>query len=349
MDWKENVQEELKNPNFYIVCGDSITKICNDSFKDIYDVIKNAYELHGKKQTVNPNSYFLRFPDKINARIIALPSYIGGLFNVAGIKWISSYPDNIRKGIQRASAVIILNDYETGYPFACLEGSLISALRTANSAVLAAEFIVQSLKAQNTTLGIVGNGFIAQKIYQVFENREWKFNKIYLYDTIKGESLKFKTSQISEFERSKVVICKSVSELLESSSLIIFTTTATTPYIDNVKLLKHNPIILHISLRDLSPQIILDSYNIVDDISHILSANTSIDLAYQQSNTISFITCTLSDLILKKIALKNNKPIIFSPMGLGILDLALGKYIFEKAHQRNLTHNIPSFFYNIKR
>ena len=100
------------------------------------ELVEATYRLHGAGDSVNPPSYFLRFPDRPTARIIALPASIGGQVRVDGLKWISSFPDNVAAGIPRASAVLILNDHDTGYPFACLESSIISATRTAASAAL---------------------------------------------------------------------------------------------------------------------------------------------------------------------------------------------------------------------
>ena len=105
------------------------------------ELVEATYRLHGTGDSVNPPSYFLRFPDRPSSRIIALPASIGGELRVDGLKWISSFPENVAAGVPRASAVLILNDHDTGYPFACLESSIISATRTAASAALAADWL----------------------------------------------------------------------------------------------------------------------------------------------------------------------------------------------------------------
>src|SRR5437016_14449633 len=149
-----------------IINGKSVFDIVRAHRSECIRIVREAYLAHADGQSVNPDSHFLRFPDKPDCRIIALPAYLGNGFDVAGLKWIASYPANVQGGFPRASAVLVLNNYETGYPFAILESSIISAARTAASAVLAAHWLNgQSRQAQS--LGIVGTGFSARYVYSV--------------------------------------------------------------------------------------------------------------------------------------------------------------------------------------
>src|ERR1051325_6174934 len=124
-----------------IINGKTVSDIIRGHRAECIEVGRHAYLAHARGQSVNPDSNFLRFPDKPDCRIIALPAYVGDGFHVAGMKWIASYPRNVEQGFPRASAVLVLNSYDTGYPFAILESSIISAARTAASAVLAADWL----------------------------------------------------------------------------------------------------------------------------------------------------------------------------------------------------------------
>src|SRR5947208_15981695 len=129
--------------------GKTVCDVVRARRSECIRIVREAYLAHADGQSVNPDSYFLRFPDKPDCRIIALPAYLGNGFEVAGLKWIASYPANVQRGFPRASAVLVLNNYETGYPFAILESSIISAARTAASDALAAHWLNgQSSRAQ---------------------------------------------------------------------------------------------------------------------------------------------------------------------------------------------------------
>ena len=334
-------------PNFNVIDGEAIRKTIEASRSEILELVKESYLLHHDKKSVNPDSYFLRFPSKPNSRIIALPAFIDGNFNVAGIKWISSFPDNVNKGIARASALLILNDFNTGYPFACLESSLISATRTAASATLAAEYLLNNGK-QTAHVSIVGNGIIAKHIVNFFIDCKWNIEKLHLFDSNKKSSEGLKRIVESNF-KGNIIIEDTLEKAVRKSELIIFTTTANVPYVSDFSLFKHNPVILNISLRDLSPEIILQSWNFFDDVEHCMKAETSPHLAEKLIGNRSFVTGTIAEVINKNVKIKNDKPIIFSPFGLGILDIALGKNIYDKVVNSSSRTRVENFFSDVDR
>lgn len=331
------------NNIFSVITASTVNKIIYQETHKIYEVVKNAYISYGQKQALNPPSYFLSFPDKEKSRIIALPALITQNPRVAGIKWISSNPDNLKSGLKRASAVIIINDYETGYPIACLEGSVISALRTVYSAILVSEYLL-NIKNIRQTIGIVGAGNLSEQFVQGVYNQKWITDKIILFDLDNNASVRLK-EKINQINSTiEVSIAQELKELITQSQLIFLSTTSSVPYIKELSWFTHNPIVLNISLRDLAPEVLINSNNIVDDITHVLNANTAPHLAQQKYGHHNFINCTVSELVDGYNKFDRTKSTIFSPMGMGVLDLAVANYIYDEAIKANLAIKINNFF-----
>src|SRR4051812_234387 len=336
----------LSAPTFYVVPGSTVKRVIDDNMKQVFDAVEAAYRLHGSGDTVNPDSYFLRYPDKPSARIIALPSHLGGVVQKSGIKWISSFPENRASNLARASAVLILNDATTGYPLACIEASLVSATRTAASAALAAEHISPNPFAG--TLGIVGTGVIARTTVEWLLFRNWTFARISLYDVDRKEAKQF-SKWLLDRRNLQPDIQDRLEDTVSAASLILFTTTAPAPYLTDEKLFKHSPTVLHLSLRDVCVNVILASQNIVDDVDHCLKAGTSLHLAEMASGNRDFVSGTLVDVLEKKFKLDHDRPRIFSPFGLGVLDLAVGNFVLEAAKSSGAAIAVPDFFGNSAR
>jgi len=333
-------------PTFYVVPGSTVKDVIEGNRKQIFDAVEAAYRLHASGDSVNPDSYFLRFPKNPGARIIALPAHLGGAVQKSGIKWISSFPENRTDNLARASAVQILNDATTGYPIACIEASLISATRTAASAALAAEHM--SPDPFGGTLGIIGTGIIARTTTQWLLFRGWKFRKIILYDLNRKEAEQFRAWLLGELD-IEVEIHDRLESALRGASLILFTTTAPEPYVADEKWVAHAPTVLHLSLRDIAENIILASQNVVDDVDHSLKARTSLHLAEIATGNRDFVDGILVDVLDKKLAPNPDKPRIFSPFGLGVLDLAVSELVLRAAISSNAALAIPDFFANSTR
>lgn len=245
---------------FALVTAAQVREVLDGNHTEVANVVREAYLAHHAGLTINPHSSCLRFPEDAAARICSLPAALDGPDGTTGVKWIASFPKNICVGVPRASAVIILNDRRTGFPIACMEGSAISAARTASSAILAAALVCRGRPCP-TRIGYVGAGL-------------------------------------------------------------------GTPYFHARQAIADDAVILHISLRDLSPAIITGCVNIVDDVEHCLQAGTSLHLAEGVRGRRDFVHASLGGLLVGEQSLPEGKPRIVSPFGLGMLDVALATHVY---------------------
>jgi len=86
--------------------------------------------------------------------IHAMPAYIPSLKS-AGMKWVSGFPENIRKGLPYISGLIILNDPETGIPLSVMDCTWITAKRTGAATAVAAKYLA---RPDSKIVGILGCG-----------------------------------------------------------------------------------------------------------------------------------------------------------------------------------------------
>jgi len=309
----------LSGDEILIVGGRDVEALLAGRELEIADLVARAYIAHNQGHSTLPQSLFLRFPDNDLDRIIALPAYLGDGFEVAGLKWISSFPGNLRRGLPRASAVLILNHMETGRPEVVLESSLISACRTAASAALGARTLLAGKPAGR--VGLVGTGVINFEIAR------------FLGALCSGGGV-------------EAAVAASPEELLAACPLVSFATTAIRPHVADLSLCPPDTILLHVSLRDLTAEAILGCDNVVDDVDHVCRANTSLHLAEQKTGGRDFIRCTLADILEGKAPARrgDGSIAVFSPFGLGILDIALGQMVAAAARAAGRGVTVDGFF-----
>jgi ornithine cyclodeaminase/alanine dehydrogenase len=91
---------------------------------------------------------------KKDAFIHAMPAYIPSM-KVAGLKWVSGYPENQSKGLPYITGLLILNDPETGIPLAVMDCTWITAMRTGAATAVAAKYLARK---ESSSVGIIACG-----------------------------------------------------------------------------------------------------------------------------------------------------------------------------------------------
>jgi ornithine cyclodeaminase len=331
----------MPRDDLLILSGAQVRSLLRDRENEVLQAVELAYLQHARGDTSVPHSTFLRFPDNVRDRIIALPAYLGGDGALAGVKWIASFPANHERGLDRASAVLILNSVETGVPEAVFEGSVISAQRTAASAALAAKHIVAE---RPSSIGVIGCGLINFEVLR-FLRIPFLPETVVLLDTGRERAIRFAERLKVILPEARTVIVRDVADVLRGAPLVSIATTASEPHIQNLSACPPGATILHLSLRDLSVSSILSSDNVVDDVDHVCRAKTSVHLAEESTGNRDFIRCTLGEILTGQKPARKDRDgtVIFSPFGLGILDLAVGRLVRDLAARADIGSRIESF------
>ncbi|MDJ0837614.1 MAG: 2,3-diaminopropionate biosynthesis protein SbnB [Acidobacteriota bacterium] len=334
----------MNQNDILLLKGNEIADLLDGREADLMNAVRDAYLVHKTGDSCLPHSSFVRFPNKEKERIIALPTYLGGKFNIAGMKWIASFPGNLARGMERASAQLILNSTETGRPLAFMESSIISAKRTAAGAALAGHVLRGNDTVGN--IGLVGCGLINFETMRFLWAARPALKTVSVYDLSRERAEQF-IRKCRELTGESVTYrtVDGIEPILAENQLIALATTAVTPYLDDLSACPKDTVILHTSLRDIQASVILEADNIVDDVDHALRARTSVHLAELEVGHRDFIRCEIADVFNGDSPLHPDpkKLRIFAPFGLGVLDLALAKLTYELALEQQKGTPIQDF------
>ena len=325
-----------------VLTGDEVRDLLAQHEAAVLNAVRAAYLAHGAGQSTLPHSVFLRFPGQGSNRIIALPAFLGDGFGIAGMKWISSFPGNHRQNLPRASAVLVLNSCVNGHPEAILEASLISAARTAASAAAAAAALAAG--AEPEVAGLIGTGPINLEVARYLRIALPSVQAFVLYDLDPQRAARSAAALRQAAPGAETRIAANLGEALRCP-LVSFATDALAPHVHDLSVCPPGAILLHVSLRDLAPALLLDCDNVVDDPDHVCRAQTSIHLAEQLAGSRDFIRCTLADVLSGRAAPRRDaaSTVVFSPFGLGVLDLAVGALVRDLAVAAGSGRVIPGF------
>jgi N-[(2S)-2-amino-2-carboxyethyl]-L-glutamate dehydrogenase len=298
----------------------------------LVESIETAVNIIDSGDYVQPVKPYLRYKNPQN-RIIAMPAYVGGEVNAAGIKWISSFPDNIQAGLPRAHSIIVLNDPSTGQPSAVLNSPLPSIVRTASLSGVMIRYFMQARSVERIHLGIIGWGPIGQYHTQMVTALYGdRIESIRIFD-IKGADL----SGVSSLYRDRMEVAETWADVYQHSNIFITCTVSEHRYIDLPP--EKGSLLLNVSLRDYKPKALASvKAIIVDDWDEVCRENTDIEQLHLERGLTRTDTRMITDVVMRHSLAEfgEDEPIFFCPMGMAAFDIATAMYYVNKARHSGI-------------
>ena len=221
----------LSEPDM-IKAGVKDMKSCVDVMEDLLiTVYKGDYVMGGANH--NSHGCMIMFPDDPqfpgmpknadDRRFMAMPAYLGGSYQMAGMKWYGSNVENKKVGLPRSILMMILNDKDTGAPLALMSANLVSAYRTGGIPGVGAKYLARK---DSRVVSIIGPGVMGKTSLAAFVSVCPNLDTV----KIKGRSQR-SLDAFTRFIREElpqiknIEICDSVEEAVKDSDIISFTTT----------------------------------------------------------------------------------------------------------------------------
>lgn len=217
---------------------------CVEVMEDLLVTLnKGDYVMAG--QNHNSHGSMVTFPDEpefegmprndVDRRFMAMPAYLGGRYQMAGMKWYGSNIENKKKGLPRSILMMMLNDKDTGAPLALMSANLVSSYRTGGIPGVGAKFLARK---DSKTVAVVGPGVMGRTSLSAFMSVCPNLDTVKIKGRGKGSIDNFAEYVQKDFPQIKnIIICETVEEAVRDSDIVSMTTTvkndiSTFPYID---------------------------------------------------------------------------------------------------------------------
>ena len=304
------------------------------SMKEIIYLLEQAFLEKGNGRVeMPPKPGIHTMPD---AFIHAMPAYIPAMRS-AGIKWVSGYPENFKRGLPYITGLMILNDVETGLPYAVMDCAWITAMRTGAASALSAKYLA---RPESETVGILACGVQGRTNLEALACL-FPIKQVYAYDILPEVQEKFVDEMTNWFD-FEVIGVKDPRQAVVESDLVV----------TSGPILKHpTPVIEKDWLRPgaYASAVDFDSYWTGEALAQMDRVSTDDHGQFQYYKSVGYFQQTpdpyadLGELVagLKPGRLDEKERTLAINLGLAMDDMAVAPTVYRCAKEKGLGVELP--------
>ena len=302
----------------------------------VLEMVEKAFYLEGHGEIINPPKTVFGIPVGQNpqSHFFSMPVYIGGDVNRPGTKWAAESTTNAKTGnLPMGIDLVILSDPVTVQPVAIMDGMVITAMRTAAAAGVAAKYLAPR---GAKVVGCVGAGVIGRTMIMALKQVLPSLEQVKLCDLNLEKAKKL----AAEFEDEiRVIPTNSVEEAVTGADVIATMTTSRKPFV-KAEWVKDGAMVIQMSSWEVeagvvkkADKIVVDSWDQMkeNDLSVIKQMVESGDLDEKNIWALNEVVCGK-----KPGREKNDEITLFSSRGMGCLDIIIGDYLYKEAVKKGL-------------
>ena len=313
---------------------------------------------HGVMMTFPAESPFPNMPvDGPDRRFMAMPAYLGGEFDMAGMKWYGSNTENRSKSLPRSILMLTLNDKDTGAPLAYMSANILSAFRTGAVPGVGVKYFS---KEDSEVVGIIGPGVMSKTAFDATMAVRAGIKTV----KIKGRSLKSTDSFIKYINEkypqiTDIRVVETMEEAVRDSDIVHIATSSPTgdvneyPYIEEAWIKPGAILCCPASARFDDDFLLNRARNVADNIQLYEAWEEEMDFPAYHSIPIPAVHCMdmitegrmqkeqiddLGDVLIGKVPVhrKENEITIYSVGGMPIEDVAWGTIVYRNALEKGI-------------
>lgn len=301
--------------------------------KDVIDVVDETFKALGNNEIFHPVKEPIWMGKESANMLLAMPAHLKNK-KIVGMKWVNLFTFQ-QEGIPSSYGnLLILSKEENGQPYAIIEATSITTMRTAGGhAVVAAKYLA---KKSSKILSVIGCGAEARVGIRNFLYAFPQLEELRIFDI---DSLAMEEVKAFYGKQIKVIITSSAKEAVSTADIVMLVTTARKPVVMFDDLEKGCFVAALYSFYDFDP---LASKKA--DKWYLGSKETDYYQIIQQPKLAEYhlsmedVTADLGEVATGKAVGRENDDeiIVYTHMGMGALDTAVGDIIYQHAVEKNV-------------
>jgi alanine dehydrogenase len=305
-------------------------------------VVRNASKAMARGTARMPPKLYLPLPDGSDFR--AMPAFLRRPA-ACGMKWVNVHLGNRSVGLPTIMALIVVNDLATGFPLAVMDGLLITKLRTAAAAAVAAQLLA---RRHSRIVGLAGCGAQADAqlhaLAQVF-----RLERVKVWGYLPHEAQRFCQRMRRLYPHIAFEPCLTVERCAREVEILVTMTPSRRPLVKRAWIAPGT----HINAvgadapgkQELDPRILREAIVVVDERAQAIhGGELNVPIGRKQFHPADIHADLGEILIGRKPGRSSPRQVtVFDSTGLAIHDVALGYEVVRQAQRLGVGRRIAFF------